>query len=106
MRLTINDETAERLMAAARSQESASATVERLLDESVSLMQTRAKLTSAKLDIGLLKAKIDTLERIIDNHANVQRHSAMSRSQRQAIDEARKAFQEFTGDDPECTGAW
>ncbi len=102
MRLTINDETAERLMAAARSQESASATVERLLNESV----TRAKLTSAKLDIGLLKAKIDTLERIIDNHANVQRHSAMSRSQRQAIDEARKAFQEFTGDDPECTGAW
>ena len=102
MRLTINDETAERLMAAARSQESASATVERLLNESV----TRAKLTSAKLDIGLLKAKIDTLERIIDNHANVQRHSAMSRSQRQAIDEARKAFQEFTGEDPECTGAW
>lgn len=104
MRLTINDETAERLMAAARSQESASATVARLLDESAECSQARRDAKAARQDIQRMSVKVGSLERKLEVRTGYRSH--LSKSQRDAIDEARKAFQEFTGDDPECTGAW
>lgn len=104
MRLTINDETAERLMAAARSQESASATVARLLDESAQLDQARGETKAARRDSKRMSVKVESLEWKLEVRTGY--HSHLTKGQRGAIDEARMAFQEFTGDDPECTGAW
>ena len=104
MRLTINDETAERLMAAARSQESASATVARLLDESAECSQARGEAKAARQDIQRMTVKVGSLERKLEVRTGYRSH--LNKSQREAIDEARMAFQEYTGDDPECTGVW